>query len=95
MQFEWDADKARTNLAKHDVAFEDAILVWDDPLHVIVDDRIVDGKERFWAIGYVGAEKLLVVVHVHPDPDNDEKIRLISARKAMRHEQRRHEDGDL
>lgn len=44
--FEWDPDKARSNLRKHGVAFEDAELVWKDPFHIVYLDRIVDQEPR-------------------------------------------------
>jgi len=95
MQFEWDTDKARTNLAKHGVTFLEATKVWDDPLHDLFLDRVVNGEERWWAIGRVEPGGLVVAVHVHPDPDDEDLVRLISARKASRDEQRRYEDGSL
>ena len=95
MIFQWDDEKAKTNLSKHGVTFLEATRVWNDPLHDFVFDRVVEGEERWWAIGRVEPAGLLVVVHVHPDPDDDSLVRLISARRAMRHEQKRFEDGDL
>lgn len=94
MRFEWDAEKARRNLAKHGVSFEDAVLVWDDPHAEIVLDRSESGEERYWAVGHVGPG-LLVVVHLYPDPREQGLVRIISARKAERHERRKYEDGDL
>jgi len=44
MLFEWDEAKARSNLAKHAVSFELAQEVWDDPLYVLLPDRIVEGE---------------------------------------------------
>jgi uncharacterized DUF497 family protein len=90
MQFDWDREKARRNLAKHGVSFELAQRVWDDPLHVIVPDRIVDGELRWHAIGLVGSVAVLVVVHCYPD-DDDERVRIIGARKATPVERRRYE----
>ncbi|MFC3326043.1 BrnT family toxin [Mesorhizobium cantuariense] len=46
MQFEWDPEKARRNLAKHGVAFDLAQRIFDDPLHLIVPDRFEDGEQR-------------------------------------------------
>jgi hypothetical protein len=91
MIFEWDAEKARANLAKHGVAFEDARLVWNDPLRTIVFDRIAGGEERRHAIGVVGAVALLVVVHVYPDLEDEQRVRIISARKASARERRTYE----
>jgi uncharacterized DUF497 family protein len=92
MHFEWDNAKARGNLAKHGVSFELARRVWDDPLHVILPDRVVDGEQRWHAIGVVGAVTVLVVVHVYPDQGDEAKVRIIGARKATRSEKRRYED---
>ncbi len=44
--FTWDPAKAALNLAKHGVAFEDAALVWSDPLHLVRFDQIEAGEER-------------------------------------------------
>lgn len=91
MQFEWDPAKARSNLAKHGVSFELACRVWDDPLHVIVPDRVVDGEQRWHAIGMVGNVTVLVVVHSWPRGEEINLARIIGARKATPHERRRYE----
>jgi uncharacterized DUF497 family protein len=91
VQFEWDPAKARSNLAKHGVAFELAQRVWDDPLHIIVPDRIEAGEQRWHAVGLVGGMVVLLVVHSYPDPDNDERVTIIGARKATPGERRRYE----
>ena len=90
MRFEWDSAKARRNLVKHGVSFELAQRVWDDPLHVIVPDRIEGGEQRWHAVGLVGSVAVLVVVHCYPDGD-DERVRIIGARKATPAERRRYE----
>lgn len=94
MQFEWDAEKAKSNLAKHGVGFELAERVWDDPLHVILPDRVEDHEQRWHAIGAVAAEMLLVVVHAYRS-DDGLRIRIIGARKATRRERRRYEEEAL
>ena len=91
MRFEWAPDKARRNLAKHAVPFELAKLVFDDPLHLLVPDRVEEGQQRWHAIGMVGAVAILLVVHAYPDPDDEELVRIIGARKATPHERRRYE----
>ncbi len=91
MAFDWDGEKAISNLAKHGVSFELAREVWDDPLHVILPDRVEEQEERWHAIGTVGAVVVLVVVHSHPEPDNEDRIRIISARKATPRERKRYE----
>jgi uncharacterized protein len=94
VQFDWNPEKARTNLAKHGVSFELARKVWDDPLHIIVPDRIEDGEQRWHAIGMVGPVAILLVVHAHPDFDDEGRVRIIGARKATAHERRRYEQEE-
>jgi uncharacterized DUF497 family protein len=93
MKFEWDQNKNRTNYAKHEVSFEVACKVFADPLVVYVFDRIVDGEERWQAIGKVLGIPVMVVVHTYRDHNNEEVIRLISARQASSHERRHYEHG--
>ena len=95
MSFEWDQNKAVSNLLKHRVSFDLAQLVWCDPLFVLLPDRNdpATGEQRWHAIGEVGSQVVLVVVHVHPDPNDEDRIRIISARKATRHERKRYEEG--
>jgi uncharacterized DUF497 family protein len=91
LNFEWDPAKAQSNLAKHGVSFELAARVWDDPLHVVIFDRLEDGEHRWHAVGLVGEIVLLVVVHTYPDVDDEEHVRIIGARKATRQERTRYE----
>lgn len=93
MQFEWDEGKAAANIAKHGVSFTLAQEVWDDPLHVVVPERIVDGEERWQAVGVVDGLALLVVVHTYRDRAGEEVIRIIGARRATKHERRSYEEG--
>jgi uncharacterized DUF497 family protein len=94
VRFEWDEDKASGNLRKHGVAFEDAARVFLDPLALREQDRVVDGEERWQIIGTLDAFKLVVVAHTtRDDPQGEEIIRIISSRKAERHERRQYEDG--
>ena len=91
LKFDWDETKACSNLAKHGVSFELAARVWDDPLHVVLFDRFEDGEHRWHAVGLVGEIVLLVVVHAYPDADDEERVRIIGARKATRQERTRYE----
>jgi uncharacterized DUF497 family protein len=91
VRFEWDPEKARRNLAKHGVSFDLARRVWEDPLHVLVPDRIEDGEQRWHAIGLVGSVVVLVVVHSYPDAEDEERVRIIGARKATTGERKRYE----
>ncbi len=90
MRFEWDLAKQAVNQAKHGVAFEVAERVWNDPDHLILFDRYESGEERWHAIGLVKAVIILTVVHAYPEQD-DSTIRIISARRATKHERRRYE----
>jgi uncharacterized DUF497 family protein len=90
MSFAGDAEKARTNLEKHGVSFETAKRVWDDPLHEIYFDRMEDGESRWHAMGCVDGVIVLLVVHTHPGLDED-RIRIVSARRATPRERRRYE----
>lgn len=94
MEFIWDEAKAARNLQKHGVSFEVAELVWDDPSHLFVFDRIENGEDRWHAIGLVHGVVILVVVHAYPDPDDDQTVRIIGARKATNTERKRYEASD-
>ena len=94
MTFDWDDQKAAANLRKHDVAFEIAAKVWDDPRHLVVFDRREAGEERWHAIGLVRGVVILTVVHAYPVEEQEERIRIISARKATPAERKRYEKND-
>jgi uncharacterized protein len=91
MQFEWDQRKAASNIAKHGVSFTLAQEVWDDPLHLVVPERVTDGEERWLAFGLVDGMALLVVAHTYRDHLGEEVIRIIGARRATKHERRYYE----
>lgn len=90
MRFEWDGQKNRVNQEKHGIAFESATLVFNDPHAVFRKDRIVDGEQRWHAIGAVEMAVLLVVHVYRMENDNgeEETIRIISAREASSRERR-------
>ncbi|HEX2205037.1 MAG TPA: BrnT family toxin [Longimicrobium sp.] len=89
MRFEWDWRKAKANLQKHRVRFEDAVGVFYDEQAVTVDDPC-DEEERFVTIGMDNLGLLVVVVYTW----RGEAIRLISARRATRNEARWYAAGD-
>ncbi|MER9066373.1 BrnT family toxin [Mesorhizobium sp. M0902] len=91
LRFEWDPEKAKRNRAKHGVAFDLAEDVFKDPLHLIVPDRFEDGEQRWHAIGMIQGLVVLLVVHTYPDLEDEERIRIVGARKATPHERRRYE----
>lgn len=85
MRYEWDPEKAASNLAKHGVAFADATTVFDDPLFIsVLDDEHSVVEQRFITIGMSGSGHLLMVAHA----DRPGAIRIISARRATRNEER-------
>jgi uncharacterized DUF497 family protein len=91
LTFEWDEDKAVLNLQKHDVSFEEASTVFADPLAAIFDDEEHSHDEiREIAIGRTILQRLVLVVFTERRED---LIRIISARKATRREQRDYEEG--
>lgn len=83
--FEWDAAKAASNLTKHNVSFEDAIVALVDE-DAIIDADTASGEERFVCIG-LSIDKVLCVVTV----ERRETTRIISARHATRAEVRRYQ----
>jgi uncharacterized DUF497 family protein len=86
--FEWDANKAQANLAKHKVSFETATTVFGDPRSVTIPDPAhSQGENRFIILGRSYDEKLLVVVHT----ERGDNIRIISARPASRRERKQYE----
>lgn len=91
LEFEWDAAKARSNKRKHGVAFEEAASVFADPLARIFDDEDhSEDERRELIIGYSGQNRLLIVSFTERGTDN---VRIISARKATKHEQRDYEEN--
>ena len=88
--FEWDPAKAASNLAKHGVSFAEASTVFGDPLALMVPDpRHSHGEVRFAIFGTSTRGRLLAVLHT----ERGERIRLISAREATRHERAVYETG--
>ncbi|MBS0193610.1 MAG: BrnT family toxin [Proteobacteria bacterium] len=84
LEFEWDEDKAATNLAKHGVTFHTASRVFFDLERTDRHDGREDyGEDRFVTVGLVGTTELIVAYTMRTDI-----IRIISARKAEPHEQR-------
>jgi uncharacterized DUF497 family protein len=87
VKLEWDPRKAAENLDKHDVDFADAVTVLHDELALTVDDASAE-ERRFVTLGVDALGRLLVVVYTY----REERLRLISARKANRRERRQYED---
>jgi uncharacterized protein len=88
MEFQWNPEKAEKNFKKHGVRFEEASLVFYDPLSATFDDPDHSLKEhRLITIGFSSRGRLLVVSHT----ERGKAIRIISARPATGHERKKHE----
>lgn len=91
MEFTWDEHKNRVNQRKHGISFETAISVFDDPFHVSRQDREKDGEARWQTVGMIRGVQVLLVAHTVEDEDN--VIRILSARKATPSERRIYAQG--
>ena len=88
MEFEWDPEKAELNLKKHGVSFQEASSVFGDPLAVTFNDPDHSVQERrFVTFGCSLAGILLVIIHT----ERRGRVRVISARRATRHERKIYE----
>jgi len=90
LHFEWDQEKNRANLRKHRVSFETAAQAFRDPMRVTIPDREVDGEQRWHTIGLVNGVLMLLVVHTVNE--EEEIVRIVSARKAIARERRMYEE---
>lgn len=80
--FEWDENKRLANARKHGIDFADAARIFEGEIIVIHDDRFDYGETRYVAFGLLNG-RVIVVAYT----ERDEKIRLISARKGLKHEE--------
>lgn len=91
MDYEWDAAKAAENRRRHGIDFVDSIAAIEDPNRLEeVDTRFEYGEERIRTIGMAVGDVLFVVTTMR----GDRACRIISARRATRHEQDRYYAGD-
>ena len=88
-RFEWDELKAKNNLKKHGVGFDEAKTVFEDPLSLTIPDieHSVD-EARFIDLGYSINNRLLVVIYT----ERNNVIRIISSREAENYERRQYEN---
>ena len=92
MEFGWDAEKARQNLNKHAVSFQEAATVFGDALSATFHDPDHSASEdRFITIGTSVSGRLLILSHA----DRQDRVRIISARKATRKERKLYEEGEF
>jgi uncharacterized DUF497 family protein len=92
MKIEWDEDKNSANIKKHGVSFNEAGEIFDDPLHIsILDKRFDYFDERWISMGSTKRGKVLVVGHLYYLTQEEEAIRIITARKATKKERAHYE----
>lgn len=95
IRFEWDEAKNTSNQRKHGISFEEASLVFSDPLFVSLKERIQDGEQRWQTYGEVDGSLLVMVAHTVREENwhgaTVEVMRIISARFASRKERLRYE----
>jgi uncharacterized DUF497 family protein len=91
VNFSWDKTKAKSNLSKHNVSFEEAKTVFDDDnARLIYDPDHSDDEDRFILLGLSYTLKILTVVHCYRDDEHN--IRIISARKSTKNEAKQYKE---
>jgi uncharacterized DUF497 family protein len=93
--FEWDPNKAKTNLSKHKINFESAVSVFKDKNAIsIFDEKHSQHEDRWITIGLDVETRTLVVIHTFISVDKDNcNVRMISARKATKIEEKIYKEG--
>ncbi len=88
--FEWDSEKAASNVRLHGVTFDEASSVFSDRFAITVYDvRHSEGEDRYVTFGISGLGRIVAVMHT----ERGENLRLISARKATRRESKAYEEN--
>ena len=91
IRFDWDKQKNQTNILNHGISFEEAqTAFYDATARVIYDPDHSKEEDRFILLGVSRRMRILVVCHCYRE--DDEIIRIISARKANKHEQNQYEN---
>jgi uncharacterized protein len=83
MRFEWDEKKNRDNIRRHGIDFADAVGVFDGPMLVQLDTRRDYGEDRWIGTGLL---RRTAAVVIYVEWEDEETVRIISARKATRRE---------
>jgi len=88
MKFEWDINKAITNLSKHNISFDEAQTIFEDPYYIDFydPDHSID-EHRYIIIGYSNRQRLLMLSYT----ERNDSIRLISARETTQKERQNYE----
>lgn len=87
MRFEWDEEKNQLNIRKHGFSFANAWEIFEFPMVVNLDDREDYGEDRWIGIGIL-RDRVVTIVFTEPDANT---MRVISPRKALKHERRQYE----
>jgi len=87
MDFEWDEMKRQTNIAKHRIDFVDAVKIFNGFTVTVEDERFDYGERRYVTLGMSENLTVLFVAYTY---ENDDVIRILSARKATKREQQRY-----
>ena len=90
MNFTWDENKRQVNLQKHGIDFEDVVEIFNGPMLTRLDTREDYGEDRWIGIGII---KQRVIVVAYTERNNGDTIRIISARKALKHEEKFYKEG--
>lgn len=91
INFSWDNSKAKSNLIKHKISFEEAKTVFDDDnARLISDPEHSETEDRFILLGLSCKLKVLTIVHCYRDDENN--IRIISARKSSKLETKQYRE---
>jgi uncharacterized DUF497 family protein len=89
-QFEWDPKKAKANLSKHDISFEEASTIFDDPMFItFLDNEHSIDEERYITIELSSKARLLMIAHA----ERNNRMRIISARKATKNEEKYYQEA--
>ena len=89
MNFEWNEEKNKENIRKHGFDFADAWEIFEAPMRTALDLREDYSEERWNGLGFLG-NRTVVVIYTYRDED---RIRIISLRKALKHERKRFEEA--
>ena len=88
--FEWDPIKASNNFLKHEIDFIEASSIFDDPQYIsFLDEEHSENEERYITIGLSNKRRLIMAAHT----DREGTIRIISARKATKNEEKFYQDA--
>ena len=92
--FEWDERKAKINLDKHGISFDEARTVINDPMLLTYPAEChSDDEERLISIGYSSRQRILLVVHTEQNTNDELLIRIISSRRATAIERKVYEES--